>query len=138
MDGDLAKEPGSELAQFLSTLRGADLTDPEVEAAAARLLAEREAALPLLLAEFADPEEDAALLAVATVTLQSWPAPYPVKPLLAMLKRAEVGALGKALVMKILERYGIDVDGTGLLGVGIDLEGYELDPMARYPGVSPN
>jgi hypothetical protein len=82
--------------------------------------------------------EDAALLAVATVTLQSWPAPYPVKPLLAMLKRPEVGALGKALIMKILEGYGVDVDGKGLLGVGIDLEAYALDPMTKYPGVSPN
>ena len=138
MECDDNATTSDDLSAWLETLRGTHLTDGEVEAAAERLLAEREAALPLLLAEFADPEEDAALLAVATVTLQSWPAPYPVKPLLAMLKRPEVGALGKALIMKILERYGIDVDGRGLLGVGIDLEAYELDPMTKYPGVSPN
>jgi hypothetical protein len=137
-NGDPANAPQEELADFLSTLRGQDLSDGEVEAAAGWLLRHRDAALPLLQAAFADPEEDPALLAVAMVTLQSWPEPHPVKPLMALMKRPEVGALGKALIMKVLERYGIDVDGTGLVGVGIDLEAYKLNPMIDHPGVSPN
>ena len=45
-----------ELLKWLQTLRGLDLTDAEVEAAAERLLGESTTALPIVLAQFADAE----------------------------------------------------------------------------------
>ena len=126
------------LMQWLETLRGLDLTDVEVEAAADRLLGEPARTLPILLAQYTDAEEDAALLAVATVALKRWVEPYPVKPLLALLRNPGVGALGKALIMTVLERYGIDMDAAGLYGVGIDLEEYELHADGQGGGVSQN
>ena len=127
-----------ELLTWLQTLRGLDLTDAEVEAAAERLLGESTAALPIVLAQFADAEEDAALLAVATATLKRWVEPYPIEPLMALLRSPDVGALGKALIMTVLERYGINTDTAGLLGVGIDLEEYELNRGSGSGGVSRN
>lgn len=126
MSAEAPKDPTGELMRWLETMRGQDLTDGEVEAAAERLLGEPTLALPIVLAQFADAEEDAALLAVATVTLKRWAEPYPIKPLMALLRSPGVGALGKALIMTVLERYGIDVDTSGLLGVGINLEEFEL------------
>ena len=128
----------ADLGAWMETLRGVDLTDAEVEAAAQRLLADPQQALPVLLAQFADPAEDAALLAVASVTLKAWVEPYPVKPLMALLRSPGVGALAKALIMTVLERYGIDIEGSGLYGVGVNLEEFEVDRGAGSPGVSPN
>ena len=126
MGAEEEQDPTDELLKWLETLRGLDLTDAEVEAAAERLLGKPTPALPVLLAQFADADEDAALLAVATVALKRWPEPYPIKPLMALLRSPGVGALGKALIMTVLERYGIDTDTSGLFGVGIDLEEHEL------------
>jgi hypothetical protein len=138
VESDEGQGRGSEIREWLETLRGLDLTDAEVEAAAQRLLTNVQQALPILLAQFVDPEEDAALLAVTTVALKRWPEPHPVKPLMALLRSPSVGALGKALIMKVLERYGIDVDGSGLFGVGIDLEEFERDTGAGSGGMSHN
>lgn len=138
MDAESRPGPAGEISDWLKTLRGRDLTDAEVEAAAERLLANRDQALPILLAQFADPAEDAALLAVATVTLKAWAEPYPIEPLTLLLRSPEVGALGKGLIMSVLERYRIDIDASGLLGVGIDLEEHELDPGGGPGGVSRN
>jgi hypothetical protein len=132
------RDPTGELLKWLERLRGLDLTDAEVEAAAERLLGEPTLALPILLAQFADEDEDAALLAVATVTLKRWVEPYPIKPLIALLRSPGVGALGKALIMTVLERYGIDTDTSGLFGVGIDLEEHELSAGNGSGGVSQN
>ena len=137
MESDEEPRNAGELTAWLETLRGLDLTDGEVEAAAERLLVDPERALPILLAQFADPEEDAALLAVTTVALKAWVEPYPIKPLTALLRSPDVGALGKALIMTVLERYGLDMDGSGLYGVGIDLEQYGPDHRGSA-GVSPN
>ena len=120
------KSPSREIETWLETLRGLDLTDAEVESAAVRLRAQRDTALPILLAQFADPAEDAALLAVTTVALRGWAEPYPVEALMALLRSPGVGALPKALIMTVLERYGIDIEGSGLFGVGINLEEYPL------------
>ncbi len=124
--------------EWLETLRGLDLTDDEVEEAAGRLRADRHAALPLLLEQFTDPEEDAALQAVASVTLKGWSEPYPIEPLTNLLKSQEVGALGKALIMNVLERYGVDVDGTRLIGLGINLEEFEIEGNPGSHGASRN
>jgi hypothetical protein len=132
------QEPAHEMEKWLETLRGLDLTDPEVEAAAERLRAQRDRALPVLLAQFADPEEDAALLAVATVSLKGWAEPYPIEPLMALLRSPGVGALPKALIMTVLERYGIDVEGSGLFGVGVNLEDHEIEGDGGGEGVSRN
>jgi len=136
VDGE--KDPTGELMRWLETMRGQDLTDAEVEAAVERLLGEPTLALPILLAQFADEDEDAALLAVATVTLKRWVEPYPIKPLMALLRSPGVGALGKALIMTVLERYGIDTDTSGLFGVGINLEEHELSTGGGSGGVSQN
>jgi hypothetical protein len=122
----------------METFRGLDLTDAQVEAAAERLRGQRDQALPLVLAQFADPAEDAALLAVATVTLRGWAEPYPVEPLMALLRSPGVGALGKALIMTVLERYGIDIGGSDVLGVGINLEEHDVHRGGGSGGVSQN
>jgi hypothetical protein len=121
------EERGDQTAwEWLEGFRGLDLSDAEVEAAAKCLLADRKTALPMLLAQFADPREDPALLAVATVALKAWGEPYPVSPLTKLLLSPDVGALGKALIMSVLDRYGLDVDGTNLVGLGINLEEFEI------------
>ena len=138
MGAEAKKDPTVELMRWMETMRGQDLTDAEVEASVERLLSEPTQALPILLAQFADEDEDAALLAVATVTLKRWVEPYPIKPLMALLRSPGVGALGKALIMTVLERYGIDTDTSGLFGVGIDLEEHELSAGNGSGGVSQN
>jgi len=138
MGAEGKKDPTVELMRWMETMRGQDLTDAEVEASVERLLSEPTQALPILLAQFADEDEDAALLAVATVTLKRWVEPYPIKPLMALLRSPGVGALGKALIMTVLERYGIDTDTSGLFGVGIDLEEHELSTGGGSGGVSQN
>jgi hypothetical protein len=51
-----------------------------------------------------------------------------VEPLLNLLRDPDVSDLSKALILNILERYGLDVDDAELLGLSIDLEDYDLDP----------
>jgi hypothetical protein len=130
--------PTGEMWEWLATLRGLDLTDAEVEAAAQRLLADPERALPILLAQFTDPAEDSSLLAVTTVALKGWAAPFPVKPLEKLLRSKDVGALAKALIMTVLERYGLAADTPDFFGVGINLEEYEIDGMPGARGASQN
>lgn len=138
MGAEEERDRTGELLKWLETLRGLDLTDAEIEAAAERLLGEPTLALPILLAQFADADEDAALLAVATVTLKRWVGPYPIRPLIALLRSPGVGALGKALIMTVLERYGIHADTSGMFGVGIDLEEYKLNTGGGSGGESKN
>jgi hypothetical protein len=138
MHDDHEEGPTGAMWEWLATLRGLDLTDAEVEAAATRLLADPERALPILLAQFTDPAEDPALLAVTTVALKGWAAPFPVKPLEKLLRSKDVGALGKALIMTVLERYGLAVDNPDFFGVGINLEEYEIDGMPGDRGASQN
>lgn len=138
MRDDHEEGPTGEMWEWLATLRGLDLTDAEVEAAATRLLADPERALPILLAQFTDPAEDPALLAVTTAALKGWAAPYPVNALTLLLRSKDVGALGKALIMIVLERYGLAADNLDLFGVGINLEEYEIDGMLGERGASQN
>jgi len=138
MHGDHEEGPTGEMRERLANLRGLDLTDAEVEAAATRLLADPERALPILLAQFTDPAEDPALLAVTTVALKGWAAPFPVKPLETLLRSKDVGALGKALIMTVLERYGLATDNPDFFGVGINLEEYEIDRTPGDRGASQN
>ena len=117
---------GQAIWEWLEGFRGLDLSDAEVEAAAKCLVADGKTALPMLLAQFADPREDPALLAVTTVALRAWGGPYPIEPLTKLLQSPDVGALGKALIMSVLDRYGLDVEGTNLVGMGINLEEFEI------------
>ena len=114
------------LRAWLETLRGRDLSDPEVEEAAKRLVATGITGLPVLLGHLTDPVEDPALLAVTSQALRVWPKPYPVERLLALLRKREVGALAKALILRVLEGYGLDTEDPNILGVSIDLEEHEL------------
>ena len=115
-----------DLREHLETIRGKDLTDAEVEAEVQRLLAIGGPAVPVLLDLFVDGDET--FLAVASQTLKSWGEPRPVEPLIGLLREPEVSDLAKALILNVLEKYGLDVDDPGLLGLGIDLGEYQIGP----------
>ena len=120
------KRTAAEIRQRLQGLRGLDLTNAQVEAEVRALLASGPPALPILLEQLR--EEDETLLAVATQALKAWEELRPVEPLLNLLRDPDVSDLSKALILNILERYGLDVDDTELLGLSINLEDYDLDP----------
>ena len=123
------KEPDNStgnIREWLEGLRGNDLTDSDVEAAAERLLAAGESVLPVLLEQFRT--EDETLLAVTTHALKRWEQPDPVKPLLDLLKNPEVGDLAKALILNVLEHRGLDVDDPAVFGLAINLEEYLPEP----------
>lgn len=115
----------AEIRERLQSLRGQDLTDAQVEAEVRDLLASGQLALPILLEQFR--QEDETLLAVATQALKAWKEPHPAEPLLNLLRDPDVGDLSKALILNILERYGLDVEDTELLGLSINLEEYDVD-----------
>ena len=115
-----------EIRERLEGLRGRDLTDEQVEAEVCALLASGSPALPILLEQLR--QDDETLLAVATQALKAWEEPRPVEPLLNLLRDPDVSDLSKALILNILERYGLDVDDTEVLGLSITLEDYDLDP----------
>lgn len=125
--GDSEQGQGAvEIRHRLLRLRGQDLTDSQVEAEVRALLAIGPPALPILLELFR--QEDETLLAVATQALKAWEDPRPVEALLNLLRDPDVSDLSKALILNILERYGLDVDDAELLGLSINLEDYDLDP----------
>ncbi len=117
-----------EIRERFEGLRGRDLTNAEVDAEVQRLLPIGDPAIPVVLEQFTDGDET--LLAVATQALKAWGGPRPVEPLIALLRNPNVSDLAKALILNVLEKYGLDVDDPKLLGLGIDLEDYEVD----FPG----
>ncbi len=121
----------TELARWLEEQRGRDLSDEEVEAAARRLAAAGGVALDPVLGHLRSPEEDATLLAISSQALRIWEPPYPVEPLLDLLRDREVGALPKALVLRILEGYGMAT--REILAPSIDLEEYEVRDSDDQP-----
>ncbi len=124
--GDPERDLGAEqIRQRMEALRGQDLSDAQVEDEVRRLLAVGEPAIPVVLSQFTG--EDETLLAVATQTLKAWGEPRPVEPLMALLRDPAVGDLAKALILNVLESYGFDVDDPDLLGLGINLEEYQVD-----------
>jgi HEAT repeat protein len=106
-------------------LRGRDLTNVEVAIEVRRLMALGEPAIPVILEQFKD--EDETLLAVATQMLKARGEPRPVEPLLTLLRHPDVGNLAKALILNILEKYGLNVDAPEILGLSIDLENCRVD-----------
>jgi HEAT repeat protein len=114
-----------QIRERLKGVRGQDLTDAQVAEEVRRLLAVGEPAIPVILSQFTD--EDETLLAVATQALKAWGEPRPVEPLIALLRNPVVGDLAKALILNVLESYGLDVDDPELLGLGINLEEYQVD-----------
>ena len=106
-------------------LRGQDLTNAELDVEVQRLLAFGKPVLSVILEQFRD--EDETLLAIATQSLKAWGEPRPVESLLALLRNPDVGDLAKALILNVLEKYGLDVDDPELLGLSIDLEDYQVD-----------
>ncbi len=117
--------PADEEWGWLADLRGLDLTDDQVEAAAGRLLERGTRALPVLLDMYR--QEDETWLAVATQALKRWPEPHPIEPLIALLRDPSVDDMGKALILIVLERYGLDPTSPGVLGVSLDLGEYPVD-----------
>jgi hypothetical protein len=122
-------ESESEIRDWLETMKGVDLPDAEVEAAAARLVGFGAAALPLLLEVYA--QEDETLLAVATQALRRWPEPYPTQSLLGLLRDPDLDAMSKALILMVLEAYGLDTASPEAFGLSINLEEYPI----HAPGV---
>jgi HEAT repeat protein len=125
MDSAEQERMREQIREQFDELRGRDLADAEVDAEARRLLAIGEPAIPIILEQFRD--EDETLLAVATQALKAWAEPRPVEPLIALLRNPAVGDLAKALILNVLEKYGLDVDGPELLGLSIDLEDYQVN-----------
>jgi HEAT repeat protein len=110
----------------LQLLRARDLTDAEVADEVAALKEAGAAAVPVLLDQFADTDET--LWAVATQALKAWEEPRPIGALVELLRSARIDDLAKALILTVLEAYGLDIDDLDVLGLGIDLEAYEVKP----------
>jgi len=110
----------------LEQLRGRDLTDVELADEVAALKAAGETAVPVLLEQFADTDET--LWAVATQALKAWEEPRPIEALVALLRNARIDDLAKALILTVLEAYGLDIDDPDVLGLGIDLDEFEVEP----------
>jgi HEAT repeat protein len=125
MTADEQERVRARLRTRLQQLRGRDLTDAEVAAEMTALKAAGAAAIPVLLDQFTDTDET--LWAIATQALKAWEKPRPIEALLALLRSASVDDLAKALILTVLEAYGLDVDDPDLLGLGIDLGEYEVD-----------
>jgi HEAT repeat protein len=115
-----------EIRARLMRLRGRDLSDAAVAEEVSVLKASGVAAIPVLLAQFAG--EDETLWAVATQTLKQWDEPRPIEALVALLRNPRIHDLAKALILTVLERYGLDVDDPDILGLGINLEDYGAEP----------
>jgi HEAT repeat protein len=115
-----------EIRARLVRLRGQDLSDAAVAEEVSILKASGPAAVPVLLDQFAD--EDETLWAVATQALKGWDEPRPVEALATLLRNPRIHDLAKALILTILERYGLDVDDPDVLGLGINLEDYRVEP----------
>lgn len=128
----MREETEDETRTWLSGLRGLDLADAEVEAAGERLAGGGPPALPVVLELYL--QDDETLLAVATQALKRWPAPRPVEPLLGLLRDPEVDPLSKALILVVLEAYGLDPSSPELVGPAIDLEEYPLDSTPPRSG----
>ncbi len=125
MDSAEQKRVREQIRERFEELRGRDLTNAEVDVEVEHLLAIGETAIPVILEQFTD--EDETLLAVATQALKAWGEPRPMEPLIALLRNPAVGDLAKALILNVLEKYGLDVDDPELLGLSIDLEDYQVD-----------
>ena len=132
MAGSEQERIADQIRERLEGLRGQDLRDAEVDAEVRQLLAVGEAAIPVLLEQFT--QEDETLLAVTTQALKAWGEPRPVEPLIALLRDPAVGDLAKALILTVLEKYGLDVNDTELLGLGIDLEEYRVGSLGNGDG----
>ncbi len=129
MGGSEQERIADQIRERLEGLRGQDLRDAEVDAEVRQLLDVGEAAIPVLLEQFT--QEDETLLAVTTQALKAWGEPRPVEPLIALLRDPAVGDLAKALILTVLEKYGLDVNDTELLGLGIDLEEYRVGSLGN-------
>jgi hypothetical protein len=114
-----------QIRERFDELRGRDLTNAEVDIEVRRLLAIGGPVIPVVLEQFMG--EDETLLAVATQALKAWAEPRPVEPLIALLRNPAVGDLAKALILNVLEKYGLEVDDPEILGLSIDLEDYRGD-----------
>jgi HEAT repeat protein len=125
MDSAEQKRVREQIRERFEELRGRDLTNAEVDVEVEHLLAIGETAIPVILEQFTD--EDETLLAVATQALKAWGEPRPMEPLIALLRNRAVGDLAKALILNVLEKYGLDVDDPEILGLSIDLEDYQVD-----------
>ena len=130
MAGSEQERIADQIRERLEGLRGRDLRDAEVDAEVRQLLDVGEAAIPVLLEQFT--QEDETFLAVTTQALKAWGEPRPVEPLIALLRDPAVGDLAKALILTVLEKYGLDVNDRELLGLGINLEEYRVGSPGNW------
>ena len=127
------KNAEDEIQEWLHGLRGRDLPDREVEEAGERLAAGGGSTLPIVLDLFR--EEDETLLAVATEAMKRWPMPRPTDSLVLLLRDPSLDDMARALILLVLERYGLDPVSPEMVGLGIDLEEFPIDPAAPGQGV---
>jgi len=132
MPSDEQERVRAGLRERLQQLRGRELTDAEVADEVAALKEAGAAAVPVLLEQFAD--QDETLWAIATQTLKAWEEPRPIEALVGLLRSARIDDLAKALILTVLEAYGLDIDDLDVLGLGIDLEEYEVEPGRDVEG----
>ena len=106
---------------ILEGLRGTEPGPAELRAAADRIAALGEAAVPCLLEALGD--EDEAVLAVVAASLRRLSSPALMQRLVTLLRSLRLGDLAKALVLGVLEDAGMDIRDPSLVGTVADLEG---------------
>jgi len=132
MPSDKQERVRAGLRERLQQVRGRELTDAEVADEVAALKEAGPAAVPVLLEQFAD--QDETLWAIATQALKAWEEPRPIEALVGLLRSGGIDDLAKALILTVLEAYGLDIDDLDVLGLGIDLEEYEVEPGGDVEG----
>ena len=120
---------------ILDEVRGTEPGTAEVRAAADRIAAFGEPAVPPLLEALA--EEDEAVLVVAARALRPLANSAVTRALLGLLRSPDLGDLAKALLLSILEDAGMDIHDLSLVAAVVDLERILADgkgPEAPPPG----
>lgn len=108
-------------AEILERLRGTEPGPEAIRAAADRIAALGEPAVPCLLEALGD--EDEAVLAVVAASLRRLSSPAVMQRLVTLLRSPRLGDLAKALVLGVLEDGGMDIHDPSLVGTLADLEG---------------
>ena len=110
---------------ILDAIRGTEPEPAEVGAAADRIAAIGESAVPALLEAMA--EVDEAVLAVAARALRGLASPALTQELLGLLRSPRLGDLAKALLLGVLEDAGMDIHDLSLVAAVVDFEGVLAD-----------
>ena len=110
-----------EVLEVLDRVRGSEPTPEDVRAAADRIAAAGDAAVPPLLGALG--EEDEAVLAVAAASLRRLASPALGQRLLGLLRSPRIDDVAKALLLGVMEDAGMDIHDGSLVGSVVDLDG---------------